>query len=106
MVERDMVILRDRFMNPFEEHHPVEGEEEKEKKECPICLSEFEAGEMVITHPRCGHVFHSDCLTNWLIRPNYPCYCPMCKTPTLSSMLREIRKQVQKEKENIAGQIK
>jgi hypothetical protein len=49
---------------------------------CPICLDNFEVGEIVMwsryNHGSCSHVFHEDCLLQWLLeqRENE---CPTCR---------------------------
>lgn len=45
------------------------------QKECIVCLSEFCLEEKVITLP-CLHIFHSDCIKNWLDSSEE---CPICK---------------------------
>jgi len=45
------------------------------KKDCVICLEEFKNGDVVITLP-CFHLFHKQCITDWLKRENS---CPICK---------------------------
>jgi len=42
---------------------------------CPICLSNFEAGEIVV-HGNCSHIFHKDCLLSWLSKQSS---CPCCR---------------------------
>ena len=43
--------------------------------QCMICLYEFKIGDKVSTLP-CLHIFHFDCLKNWIIRNRL---CPICK---------------------------
>ncbi|CAK9168889.1 unnamed protein product [Ilex paraguariensis] len=43
---------------------------------CPICLEEFLVGTAVGKTP-CSHVFHRDCLLNWLSSNNS---CPLCRS--------------------------
>ncbi|KAJ1944722.1 hypothetical protein EC988_005916, partial [Linderina pennispora] len=48
---------------------------------CVICLEEYVPGNSVRVLP-CGHVFHNDCISHWLLRPKTKVHeCPMCKTP-------------------------
>ena len=42
-----------------------EEEEEDERAQCSLCLSNYEAGEEV-TRLTCGHAFHKACVTRWL----------------------------------------
>lgn len=46
---------------------------------CAICLSNMEVGETVITL-ECKHLFHADCLLEWLTRMEE---CPLCKASTI-----------------------
>jgi hypothetical protein len=44
--------------------------------ECTICIYDFEHNEKIKQLP-CGHLFHPDCIDNWL--GNYSYKCPTCK---------------------------
>jgi len=44
---------------------------------CAICLENFDALSNVKQLPTCHHVFHTNCLTEWLLRHGN---CPMCRT--------------------------
>nr|DAD32383.1 TPA_asm: hypothetical protein HUJ06_011234 [Nelumbo nucifera] len=44
-------------------------------EDCRICLEEFEAGSWISRMP-CSHVFHRDCLTQWLSQSHYS---PLCR---------------------------
>lgn len=46
---------------------------------CAICMSGFEPGERVKELPRCRHVFHGDCITQWLSTSSTR--CPLCGSP-------------------------
>lgn len=48
---------------------------------CPICLDDFESGSTVIRELPCGHIFHPECIDNFL--SNNSSLCPMCKKTTL-----------------------
>ena len=48
---------------------------EDDKKNCIICLEDFKVGDEVIYLP-CLHVFHKDCILDWLKSHDD---CPMCK---------------------------
>lgn len=54
----------------------VEAEETEEAEPCSICLQEYEPGEKV-RHLPCQHVFHRDCVDEWLLGESR--LCPMCK---------------------------
>lgn len=44
--------------------------------ECTICIYDFENNEKIKQLP-CGHLFHPNCIDNWL--GNYSYKCPTCK---------------------------
>ncbi|KAH7421781.1 hypothetical protein KP509_13G075200 [Ceratopteris richardii] len=52
------------------------GAKADDKVECAVCLSEFEAGELLKLFPICGHVFHQDCIDMWL---SSHLTCPVCR---------------------------
>lgn len=89
MSDKDLTVLKDQFSNAFEESQ--EGVDTNLKKVCAVCMGDYEKGELVVMHPLCHHQFHWECLQPWLKRPNFACGCPLCKKPTLSNMLTEIR---------------
>ncbi|KAJ1732741.1 hypothetical protein LPJ72_003243 [Coemansia sp. Benny D160-2] len=54
---------------------------ETSQPNCVVCLEEYAVGDDVRVLP-CGHVFHDQCITPWLLRPKSRFHeCPMCKTP-------------------------
>jgi len=46
-----------------------------DKKDCIICLMDFETNEEIITLP-CAHIYHSQCIKDWFLRDKT---CPCCK---------------------------
>ncbi|XBI06046.1 hypothetical protein VPH35_134113 [Triticum aestivum] len=50
--------------------------------DCAVCLGQVEAGEKLRRLPRCGHLFHADCVHAWLQAHST---CPMCRAATNSS---------------------
>lgn len=53
---------------------------------CPICLCEWENGEHIsITCCKpINHVFHANCLSEWLMRRTY---CPMCNNKLITDLV-------------------
>ncbi|GAB2271807.1 hypothetical protein Dimus_006638 [Dionaea muscipula] len=43
---------------------------------CPICLSEYNANEIVRWIPECEHCFHAECIDEWL---KSHVTCPLCR---------------------------
>ncbi|KAK1385512.1 putative E3 ubiquitin-protein ligase RHA4A [Heracleum sosnowskyi] len=43
---------------------------------CCVCLGEFEMKEELIQVPSCKHIFHNECIRNWLISSTT---CPLCR---------------------------
>lgn len=51
------------------------------KHTCPICISNFDVGESVITLV-CDHIFHEKCISEWLkVKKN----CPLCRKTVKNS---------------------
>eukprot|EP00747_Dinoflagellata_sp_TGD_P222015 gnl/TRDRNA2_/TRDRNA2_93772_c0_seq1.p1 gnl/TRDRNA2_/TRDRNA2_93772_c0~~gnl/TRDRNA2_/TRDRNA2_93772_c0_seq1.p1 ORF type:complete len:139 (+),score=34.43 gnl/TRDRNA2_/TRDRNA2_93772_c0_seq1:32-448(+) len=48
-----------------------------DQKTCLICTEQFGVGDNVKTVP-CGHVFHQDCVDQWL---RVSTLCPVCEKP-------------------------
>ncbi|CAL8094375.1 unnamed protein product [Prunus armeniaca] len=44
-----------------------------ESESCSVCMDEFEEGTTVTCMP-CSHVFHGECIVNWLRQSHY---CPV-----------------------------
>lgn len=49
----------------------------EDKRNCIICLSDFEVRDKAITLP-CTHYFHTQCIKSWFAGHNT---CPICKYP-------------------------
>lgn len=87
--EKELAVLNDKFGKEFTEDQSTL--DQNDRKECSICLGEFEKGDHLVIHPQCNHNFHSACLGNWLKNDNSGCFCPMCKLGSRRAMLTQIR---------------
>jgi hypothetical protein len=55
--------------------------------ECVVCLEEYVDGESRVMSLPCGHEFHADCITPWLVTRRRT--CPICKGDVVRSMARQ-----------------
>jgi Ring finger domain len=59
-------------------------DEDSDAKECPICMETFSVGDIVSWSPNtktsCTHVFHHECIKEWLLRSGN---CPCCREVVL-----------------------
>eukprot|EP01016_Furgasonia_blochmanni_P008835 TRINITY_DN13646_c0_g1_i2.p1 TRINITY_DN13646_c0_g1~~TRINITY_DN13646_c0_g1_i2.p1 ORF type:complete len:192 (+),score=19.75 TRINITY_DN13646_c0_g1_i2:66-641(+) len=51
------------------------------EQECIICFEGYQKKRLVIKLKDCGHFYHKDCISKWLLIKNM---CPMCRTPVFS----------------------
>ena len=62
-------------MDQFQYKH-IQKYDSRRETECAICLEEFKRNDIIKEFYKCKHIFHKDCLKNWLKRANV---CPLCK---------------------------
>ena len=55
--------------------------------ECVVCLEEYVDGESRVMSLPCGHEFHAECITPWLVTRRRT--CPICKGDVVRSMARQ-----------------
>lgn len=53
-----------------------------EENTCSICLVDFGKQDLVSKLSKCEHVFHMDCIENWL--NSYHFTCPLCRSSFLN----------------------
>ncbi|CAL4888752.1 unnamed protein product [Urochloa decumbens] len=51
-------------------------------EQCPVCLEDVDAGEMVRQLPACKHLFHVECIDMWLQSHRT---CPVCRCNIMRS---------------------
>ena len=56
---------------------PVKSFDSDQNKDCPICIEEFEKGELIQSFGVCVHEFHISCLKSWLLGGKTT--CPVCR---------------------------
>ena len=59
-----------------------EGSDGDIDRECPICMDNFHVGDVVSwsSYETCCHVYHHQCIKEWLLRHNT---CPICREVVL-----------------------
>ena len=57
--------------------------------ECVVCLEEYVDGESRVMSLPCGHEFHAECITPWLV--NRRRTCPICKGDVVRSLAKSNR---------------
>ncbi|XP_027368586.1 NEP1-interacting protein-like 1 [Abrus precatorius] len=62
---------------PFQQFNPSKMLKLYNMSCCSICFQDFEEGELVRILPKCGHLFHLECIDKWLVQQGS---CPMCRT--------------------------
>ncbi|MCL7049293.1 hypothetical protein MKW94_004971 [Papaver nudicaule] len=54
---------------------------------CSICLCELSNGETVRVLPKCKHIFHKECIDEWL--PLRSLHCPICRAQVIEVNIHE-----------------
>jgi len=49
---------------------------------CVICLNDYEEGEEIVRAEKCHHMYHKECLLNWLAQHDI---CPYCRLDVMTS---------------------
>mmetsp|Transcript_23580 Transcript_23580/g.65850 ORF Transcript_23580/g.65850 Transcript_23580/m.65850 type:complete len:268 (-) Transcript_23580:168-971(-) len=56
---------------------------------CSICLHDIDAGNRATSLAVCGHVFHQECISQWLCLDRGSRDCPYCRTEIISQQMME-----------------
>lgn len=67
---------------------PGIGQMNENEKVCSICLSEFLDEEIISKLPECNHIFHKECIREWLMRNHI---CPFCRNDIKRAIHRKKR---------------
>ncbi|KAF2274604.1 uncharacterized protein EI97DRAFT_444066 [Westerdykella ornata] len=59
------------------------------QKECVVCLEEYVDGVSRVMSLPCGHEFHAECITPWLVTRRRT--CPICKGDVVRDLSRSYR---------------
>lgn len=73
LLDEELVYFKDNFETKFGQLP----KNDYQADQCLICLEDFETDTPVICFPKCRHVYHMDCLNQWLHKKKV---CALCKT--------------------------
>lgn len=65
----------------------LSGSSSRNSTMCPICIHDIEVGNEVVMLSACKHIFHRDCLSEWL--STHTRDCPYCRTEIISLEMME-----------------
>ncbi|KAG6773849.1 hypothetical protein POTOM_021187 [Populus tomentosa] len=68
---------------------------------CAICLDDYAHGEFIRVLPRCKHMFHKDCIDNWL--SSRTSSCPICRDQIIDKNVESTRVDSPNMVENVTG---
>ena len=89
LTDYELLLLDDRFSRETTNNQDPE-KDYNDKAVCCICIGEYIEGETVTFHPGCKHMFHFECIGEWMMERTI---CPLCKGPTRSNILRNFDDQ-------------
>lgn len=76
------MLYSDKVCQSFKSAEGNELDEAEDNNCCSICLSDYKESEVVKVIPDCDHMFHIDCIDQWLC---LHATCPICRTSPLPS---------------------
>ena len=76
MVELELKFLEDNCKITVNRNYNEDSQNSENERNCSICYSNYEVNKCAVIMPGCHHVFHLNCLSEWLkLKP----LCPNCK---------------------------
>lgn len=63
---------------PVARYEDLGGEDGEREDICSICLVGYEGEDAVTKLGTCGHVFHLNCIEQWILRNQFS--CPLCRS--------------------------
>lgn len=79
------IKLEKLYKNKLKKRKYTKKDNLNETTACSICLEEFEENKSEVSITPCLHIFHFNCLHNWLYSENSKCLCPYCNHDLLSN---------------------
>ena len=56
----------------------------RNRASCPVCFEEYQAADLVVAMPHCGHSYHLECISAWAARGRDT--CPLCMRSLLEQL--------------------
>ena len=96
--QQKRIKLENLFKTKLKKRKYLKKDNINETTACSICLEEFVENKSIVCITLCKHVFHYDCLHNWLFTENSNSHCPYCNYDLLSDKkpMKRHKKEEQK----------
>ena len=92
MISQEVMIIQNGYTKNVTELELEDSQLQDYQKECEICLDNFSNNNLIINMPKCKHVYHWECLKDWIkFRPN----CPNCRSNLRFNLLTDLYHQSQ-----------
>lgn len=83
LVRLDEAVARPTASKSRVESLPTVPAEEALGKTCLVCLEQFDVSDKVSLLPECQHLFHTECVSKWLLERDRS--CPVCSVAAFSN---------------------
>lgn len=88
LLPEELTFFRDNFETDFA--HVMN---KFDSKECLICFEEFGPDTRIVTFPRCQHLYHYNCLQEWLKKKKA---CALCKEDFRMNFATALKEKAEK----------